>query len=220
MKRFEISYNPVLKKYNQLEETLSAATIKKLNLIDDVYYKNFQLKVIKKSKVKAKTGDVFIIQPVKGIYFYGKVLIGSLECIDKDSVHNGLSVIVIFEVKSYELSLDKYMPNYNNLLIEPTIISDLYWKQGYFYTLGNFALTEEEKNLDYGFFESFTFKEGGYFENAIGEPLLKFPKLFGIKGIETDIGIAMGLWVKFIVKPSLLDNKYDFTENGIERICS
>ncbi len=220
MKRFEIDYNPVFKKYKELEKSLPIEVVRKLDLIDTMYYKKFQLNVIKKSKKSAQTGDIFVIEPVKGIYFYGKVLVGSVECIDEESSYNGFSVIVIFKTKTYELTLDNYNADYDNLLIEPTYVSDLYWKKGYFHTIANQELTEVEVNLDYGFFESFCLEEGGYFENAIGECLSKQPKLFTTKGIETDIGIAMGVWMKFIVDPSLLDNKYDFTENGIVEINS
>ncbi len=220
MERLELNYNPVFKKYKELEKSLPNEVVRKLDLIDTMYYKKFQLNVIKKSKKNVHTGDIFVIEPVKGIYFYGKVLVGSVEYVDKKSCYNGLSVIVIFKTKSYELTLDRYNADYDNLLIEPTYVSDLYWKRGYFHTIANKELTEAETNLDYGFFESFCLEEGGYFENVIGECLLKQPKLFTIKGITTDIGIAMEVWTKFIVEPSLLNNEYDFTEDGIVKINS
>ncbi|MFU2163810.1 Imm26 family immunity protein [Streptococcus pluranimalium] len=43
------------------------------------------------------------------------------------------------------------IPDYDNLLIPPVIVSDDYWKKGYFYTISNIPLTEEEKSIDFGF---------------------------------------------------------------------
>lgn len=35
---------------------------------------NLHLIPIKASRKKPKTGDVFLVQPIKGVYYYGKVI--------------------------------------------------------------------------------------------------------------------------------------------------
>lgn len=35
---------------------------------------NLHLIPIKASRKKSKTGDVFLVQPIKGVYYYGKVI--------------------------------------------------------------------------------------------------------------------------------------------------
>lgn len=35
---------------------------------------NLHLIPIKTSRKKPKTGDIFLVQPIKGVYYYGKVI--------------------------------------------------------------------------------------------------------------------------------------------------
>jgi hypothetical protein len=158
-----------------------------------------QLKIIKKTRPKEiKTGDVFVVSPRKGIYFYGRVQKANIE--SKDNFVNGNHSIFIYKCKSKEISLDNFKPNFNNLLIDPCIIHKSYWTQGYFYTIGNVPLTEEEKNLDYGFvnvFEDFVTEERKKLEIQ--------PCVFGSYGITTIIGVAGKIEQELIIDPSLLE---------------
>ncbi|HHT7755644.1 Imm26 family immunity protein [Streptococcus suis] len=80
------------------------------------------------------------------------------------------------------------IPDYDNLLIPPVIVSDDYWKKRYFYTISNIPLTEEEKSIDFGFYK-IHFKTN-FFCKENGEILEKEPKLLGIHGLTTITGIA------------------------------
>ena len=80
------------------------------------------------------------------------------------------------------------IPDYDNLLIPPVIVSDDYWKKGYFYTISNIPLTEEEKSIDFGFYK-IHFKTNFFCKENV-EILEKEPKLLGIHGLTTITGIA------------------------------
>jgi len=95
------------------------------------------------------------------------------------------------------------MPDYSNLLIPPAIVGDEYWKKGYFHTIANIPLTEEEKKLDFGFY-SIHFK-GNFFCKETGELLDKEPKLLGMHGITTISGIGLEIEEELIINPSLLE---------------
>ncbi|MGQ7320250.1 Imm26 family immunity protein [Streptococcus suis] len=71
------------------------------------------------------------------------------------------------------------IPDYDNLLIPPVIVSDDYWKKRYFYTISNIPLTEEEKSIDFGFYKihfrtNFFCKENG--EILISNRILNYGK--------------------------------------------
>ena len=89
------------------------------------------------------------------------------------------------------------------MLIPPAIVGDAYWKKGYFHTIANIPLTEEEKNLDFGFYK-LHFK-GNFFCKETGELLDKEPKLLGMHGITTISGIGWDIERELIINPSLLE---------------
>ena len=85
-----------------------------------------------------------------------------------------------------------------------TLISKVrYWKKGYFHTIANIPLTEEEKNLDFGFYKLHC--KGNFFCKETGELLDKEPKILGMHGITTIIGIGLEIERELIINPSLLE---------------
>ncbi len=214
MSRFELDYNPVSKWYIDRENVLPAQIREKLDLMDYIPTKTYQLQVVKKSRVKPQVGDVFVVEPVAGKYFYGRVLATD---IDYFTDNEPFSVVIIFNIRTESLNLDNFIPDYNRILHNPCFIHDMYWQRGFFYTVGNIPLNDEEKNLDYGFFKWFTLKPGGYFVDCYGNELSQQPTIVSSSGAETIYGVAMGLWQEFIINPSLLDDEYDFSEEGVIR---
>ncbi|MBF0787317.1 MULTISPECIES: immunity 26/phosphotriesterase HocA family protein [unclassified Streptococcus] len=163
-----------------------------------------QLQVIKKSKLEPKEGDVFLVSPRSGIYFYGKVIVSKIVRKVPDTFVEGKHVIFIFKCRTNEKTIDNYYPDYNNLLIPPSIVSQDYWKKGYFYTISNIPLTEEEMNLDFGFYKIHL--KNNFFCKETGEVLDREPALLGMHGITTITGIASDIERELIIDPSLLEN--------------
>ena len=59
-------------------EGLNLEIQKELENFYDTKAATHQLKVIKKSRSIPKVGDVFLVSPREGIYFYGKVLVTNI----------------------------------------------------------------------------------------------------------------------------------------------
>ena len=185
------------KKYNGLTQEDK----EKIDLLYEIDPKEFQLRVIKRKRIRPQEGDVFVLSPREDMYFYGKVLKSNIERIDNNSWMEGKNVIAIFNFKTREISLEDYKPNYDDLLIRIAIVDYTYWTRGYFYTIANIPLNDYEKNLDYGFFDIVF---GGFFK-ATGERMNHKPKLFGTYAITTIIGIAKEIESEFIFNPKLLE---------------
>jgi hypothetical protein len=166
-----------------------------------------QLQIIKKTRPKEiKTGDVFVLSPRKNIYFYGRVQKANINPIIEKSFVSGGSTIFIYKNKSKEISINNFKSSFDNLLIAPYIIGKNYWTQGYFYTIGNIPLTEEEKNVDYGFYKFTPFRiMQEQFLTEEGNILSTEPQIIGYYGITTITGIASEIEKELIIDPSLLE---------------
>lgn len=180
-------------------ESLDSETYEKLMKFFD---EDHQLEVIKRTRTKPKEGDIFIVSPKKGVYFYGKVMVADIKRVVPDSFVEGQYVIFIFKCRTKEKNMNKFVPNYDDLLIPPTIVSQHYWRSGYFYTIDNIPLTEDEKKIDFGFYK-LNFK-GNFFCKETGEVLEEEPKLLGFHGISTLTGVASAIGRELIIDPSLL----------------
>ena len=185
------------KKYNKLTQEDK----EKIDLLYEIDPKEFQLRVIKRKRIRPQEGDVFGLSPREGMYFYGKVLKSNIETVDNNPFIEGSNVVAIFNCKTREISLEDYKPNYDDLLIRIAIVDYSYWTRGYFYTIANIPLDENEKNIDYGFY-SIAF---GKFYKPTGEEIMHKPKIFGMNGITTIIGIAIEIESEFIFNPKLLE---------------
>lgn len=194
--------NLVATRRKERYDNLDKATQRELDIFFTEKASEHQLKVIEKSNLKPAVGDIFVISPREGVYFYGKVIVANIVRKVPDSFVEGKSVVFIFKSNTQEKNIDKYIPDYDNLLIPPAIVSDDYWKKGYFYTISNIPLTEEEKSIDFGFYK-IHFKTN-FFCKENGEILEKEPKLLGIHGLTTITGIATDVERELIIDPTLL----------------
>ena len=59
-----------LSKYNKL----STIDKEKIDKLKEINPKEFQLRVIKRKRIRPQEGDVFVLSLREGMYFYGKVL--------------------------------------------------------------------------------------------------------------------------------------------------
>lgn len=195
------TYNPLLeeqiKRYNKLPKEIKI----KLELANK---EDYQLERIKRKRPRLKKGDIFLLCPTPGLYFYGKVFEVDIDHVLNDLFIQGKNVVFIFKNKTNEISMKDYNPDYSDLLIEPNIVDISYWNQGYFYNVGNIELSQEEVNLDYGFFSDFENKPKFCMANGI--ELNHKPKILGLSGITTIIGIARKIRREFIIDSEILGN--------------
>ncbi|MBQ8527048.1 MAG: immunity 26/phosphotriesterase HocA family protein [Lachnospiraceae bacterium] len=150
------------------------------------------LLIIKKSSKKPKEGDVFVLQPVKNLFYFGKVIQTNLKSVD--SFVNGMSLIYVYK----HCSVDKILPNgleNEELLIAPMIVNNQPWSKGFFETIGNIKVTESERKIDFAFWDVLQKK----FVDIDGQEILHTPKYsstyglgsFGIIGKEVQKAIKM-----------------------------
>ena len=131
---------------------------------------------MKKSSKKPEEGDVFILQPIDGIFYYGKVIKTNL--ISVDSFINGMTLIFIYQ----SCSIDKVIPHgleNEEFLISPIIVNNQPWQKGYFETLGNVGVSEKERKADFAFWD--VLKEE--YVNISGQIIKEKPKYCSIYGL-------------------------------------
>ncbi|WAW14729.1 hypothetical protein [Peptostreptococcus equinus] len=119
--------NSVAQAWIEKYKYLNKETIDKLENLDNLPYRDYQLNVIKKTKRKPKDGDIFLLFPERGIYFYGKVLKAYIQTGSKndwmnDSINikkkrNAIDFIMAMEKsKSKELRSNRESTKATNLI--------------------------------------------------------------------------------------------------------
>lgn len=202
---FYVDYNPIQKRYAEKFKNYPQ------ELVDKIYNlpleKGENLQVIKRRRnVEVNTGDVFVLTFDGTFYFYGKVLLANIDHINKSNWVNGCHVIFVFKNKTLNKTLDDFKPDYDNLIADgPKIVTTGYWKQGRFETIANIPLTEEEKNLDYGFCDSIDLDPGFKMINADGTDMDHMPKYFNGYGVLVYTGIYSYIKEEAILEPSILE---------------
>lgn len=207
---FQIDYNPIKKRRDERYKNLSE---EQLLLKKEMYEKGGNLQVLKRTRREKKDGDVFVCSLNGKVYYYGRILQAKIEG-NPVSWFNQCLLVIIYREKTAEKNLNNFRGDHNNLLVEPSAITSQYWSMGMFETIGNIPLTEEERNLDYGFWTT-----NGYgiivdsknvqlvppraFTKADGTLLDHLPKHIGY-GITTTIGIHRDIAVEAIIDPTLL----------------
>lgn len=183
-------------RYNAQSESVK----KQLDRLYNAAPSEYKLNVIKRKRIQPQEGDVFLVSPRENIYFYGKVLRSNIRNPYDDWV-NEQNMVVIFKSKTDIISMEKYNPNYDDLLVRPTVVTKQYWSNGSFFTIDNIPLTDLEKNLDYGFYDAFN----DCFVKETGEKINGIPKIMCGKGIATLSGISYFIERELIMDKTLLD---------------
>jgi hypothetical protein len=105
--------------------------------------KEYQLQVIKRKRAYPEIGDIFQIRPRENIEYYGIVVNNHV------NNNNGDDLIVIFIFKS-GIDIEQSVRNgvkKEELLIDPEIVSKIYWTRGYFYNVGHVEVKEDRYGL-------------------------------------------------------------------------
>ena len=201
---FKIDYNPVLKRWEERKKVLPEETRKELeDFSNRSVIKGENLTVLKRvRKFELKDGDIFLCSLNGKVYYYGKILKAKIDNEQDPWISQG-SMVCIFREKTTTKDLSNYKGDYSNLL-GMFMVTRQYWTGGYFETIGNIPLTEEDRNLDYGFYKSELIGCKGCFCKETGEILDHIPKYFDGMGVTTLIGVYRMLKEEAIIDPSLL----------------
>lgn len=162
--------NPLTRRQEEEINNCSAEQKKKLEKLNKMSWKEYSLLRIKKKKIMPKQGDVFLLSPQKNMYLYGVVVQEKPALIDNDDYYVILILKdpIVSELTDYIPKLDLY-----NVIIEPQIVMDIFWKRGYFYNIGSLEIPE---NLDFGFYDV---REPEGFIDKNGNPTEKVPTIWG-----------------------------------------
>lgn len=207
---FQIDYDPIKRYWDEKNKSLSE---EQLRLKKEMYEKDGNLQVLKRTRREKKDGDIFICSLNGKVYYYGRILQAKIEG-NQDDWFNQCLLVIIYREKTAEKNLKNFRGDYNNLLIVPCAITSQYWSMGMFETIGNIPLTEEEQNLDYGFWtdegvgtikgnKSVMLVPPRAFTKVDGTLLDHLPKHIGY-GITTTIGVYHKIAVEAIIDPTLL----------------
>ncbi|PTX47371.1 immunity protein 26 of polymorphic toxin system [Melghirimyces profundicolus] len=128
------------------------------------------------SRKRPKPGDVFVIQPKKGVYYYGRVIRTKMP--NKNPMMRGWNLIYIYKVPTEKIVMPDQL-NERGLLIPPKIVNNQGWLKGYFQTIGSIPLQEEDYVKDYGFWDAFT----KTFVDEEGNKLDFKPKMYSDYGV-------------------------------------
>ena len=94
---------------------------------------------------------MFVLQPVIGKFYFGKVIQTDLKSLD--SFINGMTLIYIYNYCSIEKEIPLELEK-EELLIAPIIVNNQPWLKGYFETIGNKQVLENEKTIDFAFWDT------------------------------------------------------------------
>ena len=206
---YQINFNPVRKRWEERMKNLPAETRKAIESGHD----GGNLKVLKRTRGKKKDGDIFICTLNGSVYYYGKILQAKIEN-NPDRWYNECLLICVFREKTREKNLKNFKGDYNDLLVGPCAVTSQYWSMGFFETIGNAPLTEEERDLDYGFWtgeglwtigargEKVCLVPPNTFTKADGSLIDRYPKYIGY-GITTLSGIFSEIRTETLIDPSL-----------------
>lgn len=135
-----------------------------------------ELIAMKKSSKYPQEGDVFILQPQKNLFYFGKVIRINLK--STDSLIKGMALIYIYDSFSSEKVVPKHFDE-KELLIPPIIVNNQPWNRGYFETVDSISVSEREKNLEFGFWDLLTQE----YVDIQGKKIKNKPKYCGIYGL-------------------------------------
>lgn len=128
------------------------------------------------SRKRLREGDVFRLQPLVGTFYCGKVI--QLEVESRNGFVNGMNLVFIYDRRMEGRTIPGDL-NAASLLIPPVIINRLPWFRGYFETIGNQPVTEEERGRSFGFWDV----PRKRFVDVSGKPLAEKPLCWSDYGL-------------------------------------
>ena len=192
--------NPVLENYRKIK---SGLTLEQKTAIDALYEEKAPgFIVLKRTRREKRVGDVFVCSVQEGVYYYGKILNNCIEA-DGSGFYDGNILVVLYRGCTKRKTMDDFVGDINNIMFAPKIVFPQSWSNGYFETIGNVPLTDEEKTFDYGFWKEKGISGKGYFVKENGSIMEHMPKCFSIYSITTYFGFSRLIKEAIIIDPSL-----------------
>lgn len=202
--------NPVSERNKKKYNTLNEMQKRLWDGIDNLPKEKKQLQPIKrKCKPEIKKGTIFALLLPENVYMFGKIFEDNLKLpmIDSDYFVAFISSFTSENMNDFPKEIKG-----ENILLGPIIIGGGLWKNGTFYTVGYEPLSEEENQIDYGFYKikfmhdnsSGKMIDKGYIVNAVGEKIDYEPKYLDSCAYITIDGIERGL------RQAIIANNFDF----------
>ncbi len=135
-----------------------------------------ELIAMNKSINNPHEGDVFVLQPKKNVFYFGKVIQTDLK--SEDSLISGTILIYIYDCFCND-KLTIHDLNGEELLVAPMIVNNQPWEKGYFETIDNVPVSERERSLEFGFWDLLTEE----YLDIQGMKIGKKPKYCSIYGL-------------------------------------
>lgn len=157
--------------------TLNSETKKKLELLWSSKVEDYQFVPGKITKVYPEKGDVFLAKLPIGIEVYGIVLNNHILSKNGDDL-----IVIALYIKSPLNTKDSF--DFEDMLIQPTIVDDNYWKKGLFVKIEHNVKINFK--IDYGFYRIFA----DSFCDEYGNQLESQPAYLETYGISTIHGVA------------------------------
>ncbi len=184
-----VERNLLAEHYKRRYKMQSKEVREKLDRLSEQDPKEYQVKILKRKRIIPQKGDVFVVSPREGMYYCGVVVNAG------DGISDTYSAVVFILDKEYEsMDIDVKDLELENLLYYPEIVDKGYWSRGYFYNIGK--QIEIPDDLDYGFYSIGKECYVDEYRNRIS----RCPKLLGIDGVATGIGVARKINRELILK--------------------
>lgn len=186
--------------------------LEKLRKIDE---NEFILNKIKaKRKVVLREGDIFVLEPIKNYFLFGRIIRAG----DENSKIGRIPDAAVVFIFSKGFDSFKNVPeefDYSDILIGPEIVEKGYWTRGWFYTVKNVPLSKKEKNLKYCFYDLNRASKKVYYDE-MGNRLDDKPEttLISRFGINTSIGILYSIKEAWILRGEFELSQIETMENG------
>lgn len=181
-----INDNPLTKRAERRRASFSEEQKKRIEVLNDMAWKDYKLKVIKRTKTIPRKGDVFLVSPQSNCYFWGVVIQEQVYHIEEESFW----LVFILKDRVSEIPTEIPELDMEDLLVEPTMVGEFFWHSGEFFNVGKIEIPSE---LDYGFF-----RIGEGFVDEYGKPLEREPKIWGTYGLVTRDGLAWDIHYEMI----------------------
>ena len=184
-----VERNLLAEHYKRRYEMQSKEIREKLDRLREQDPREYQVKILKRKRIIPQKGDIFVVNPKEGMYYCGVVVNAG------DEISDTYSAVVFILDKEYEsMDIDVKDLELENLLYYPEIVDKGYWSRGYFYNIGK--QIEIPDDLDYGFYSIGKECYVDEYRNRIS----RCPKLLGIDGVATGIGVARKINRELILK--------------------
>jgi hypothetical protein len=186
--------NTYQEKWEKRYNALSPEAQRQIDAINQMHWREYQLKPIKRTKEYPDEGDRFVLNPLENVYFVGIVI--------KNRIHSilGEDLLTVFIFRNVYRSLSEIPPviQVDKLLIPPAVVGWEYWTRGYFSKIQ--SEIRRKKPTTYGFYRIIS----GKYVNESREQLVRKPKEIGIFGVATITGIASEIRKELIMDPTIL----------------